>query len=312
MTFLPRMALVLFMSVCALTIANGQQLQCNPCGNNYGSVQVGASKEFTFQLTNSGSGALTIRSREKSNQNFFFHHFRLPITLQPGQSTSMLLDFVPATTGTITGTITLRSNSPNSPLRLAVSGTGTSLAGLGVSPSSLNFGNVTVGASTSLQLTLSAASQPVTISVAQVDSSEFTLPGFTPPITIAAGQSLAATVKFTPNASGTATGNLVLTSDAGNSPSTVPLIGVGVAVQPHSADLSWTPSKDSVIGYNVYRGVTKGGSYAKINPVLDSSTDYTDSTVSGGTTYYYVATAVDADGVESAYSNEVAVAIPSP
>jgi Cep192 domain 4 len=312
MTFLPRMALVLFVSVCPLAIANGQQLQCNPCGNNYGAVQIGASREFTFQLTNSGSSALTIKSRGRNTKNFFFRHFLLPVTLQPGQGTSVRVDFVPATTGTLAGTMTLRSNALNSPLRIAVSGTGTSASGLGISPTSLNFGNVTVGSSASQQLTLSAASSPVTISLAQVDSSEFTLPGFAPPITIAAGQSLAVTVKFTPNASGTATANLVLTSDAGNSPNTVPLTGVGVAVQPHSADLSWSASKDTVIGYNVYRGVTKGGSYVKINPVLDSSTNYTDSTVSGGTTYYYVATALDANGVESAYSNEVAVAIPSP
>ena len=312
MTFLPRMALALFVSVCPLAIAGAQQLQCNPCNNNYGPVQIGASREFTFQLTNSGSSALTIRTRGRNTQNFFFRHFRLPITLQPGQGTSLRVDFVPAATGTLTGTMTLRSNALNSPLRIAVSGTGTSPAGLGVSPTSLNFGNVTVGSSASLQLTLSAASGPVTISSAQVDSSEFTLPGFTVPVTIASGQSVGATVTFTPNASGTATANLVLTSDAGNSPNTVPATGVGVAVQPHSADLSWSASKDTVIGYNVYRGVTKGGSYTKINPVLDSSTDYTDNTVSAGTTYYYVATAVDADGVESAYSNEVAVAIPSP
>lgn len=312
MTFLPRMALTLFVSVCPLAIAAAQQLQCSPCGNNYGSVQIGASLAFTFQLTNSGSSALTIKTRRKNNKNFFFRHFPLPVTLQPGQSTAMAVDFVPATTGAITGTMTLLSDALNSPLRIAVSGTGTSPAGLGVSPTSLNFGNVTTGSSASLSLTLGASNGPVTISTAQTDSSEFTLSGLVLPTTIATGQSVGATVTFTPNASGTATANLVLTSDAGNSPSTVPLTGVGVAVQSHSADLSWSASKDMVIGYNVYRGMTKGGSYSKINPVLDSSTDYTDNTVSAGTTYYYVATAVDANGVESAYSNEVAVAIPSP
>jgi hypothetical protein len=153
---------------------------------------------------------------------------------------------------------------------------------------------------------------PVTISVAQINSSEFVLSGLALPKTIAAGQSATATVTFTPNASGTASANLVLTSDAANSPTTVPLTGVGVAPQAHSADLSWTASQDIVIGYNVYRGATTGGPYTRINPVLDASTSYTDSTVAAGVTYYYAATAEDSNGVESGYSNEVKVVIPTP
>jgi fibronectin type 3 domain-containing protein len=121
-----------------------------------------------------------------------------------------------------------------------------------------------------------------------------------------------ATIVFTPNVSGTASANLVFTSDAANSPNTVPLTGVGVAAGAHSTDLTWDPSQGVVIGYDVYRGTTKGGPYTQINPVLDASTNYTDSTVSAGATYYYVVTAVDANNMQSAYSNEVKVVIPSP
>jgi fibronectin type 3 domain-containing protein len=49
-----------------------------------------------------------------------------------------------------------------------------------------------------------------------------------------------------------------------------------------------------------------------INTSLDSSTNYTDSTVVSGTTYYYVTTEVNAQGQESGYSNVVKAAIPSP
>lgn len=226
----------------------------------------------------------------------------------------MRVNFAPSVTGNIAGTVTLISNALNPKLILNVSGTGVAgnVVSLGVSPSSLNFGNVTVGSSASLQLTLSASNGSVTISSAQVNSSEFTLPGFVLPKTIAAGQSVAVTVVFTPNASGTASANLTLTSNAANSPNTVPLTGTGVAAGPHSTDLSWSPSQDVVIGYNIYRGGTKGGPYTKINAVLDSSTNYTDSTVNAGATYYYVATSVDANNMESGYSNEVKVVIPTP
>jgi fibronectin type 3 domain-containing protein len=66
------------------------------------------------------------------------------------------------------------------------------------------------------------------------------------------------------------------------------------------------------VGYNVYRGNTSGGPYTEINPTLDPSTTYTDSTVLGGQTYYYVSTAVDSAGVESGFSNQVKATIPTP
>jgi hypothetical protein len=193
-------------------------------------------------------------------------------------------------------------------------GTGVAVNGasLGVSPSSLNFGSVTVGTSANLQLTLSASNGAVTISSAKVNSSEFAFLGLALPVTIGAGQSVTAKVVFTPSVSGTASANLTLTSDATNSPTTVPLTGVGVAPGAHSADLTWDASKDVVIGYNVYRGGTNGGPYSQINAILDSSTNYTDSAVKAGKTYYYVVTAVNAANQESAFSNQVKVIIPSP
>lgn len=90
------------------------------------------------------------------------------------------------------------------------------------------------------------------------------------------------------------------------------MTGTGVASKAHSADLTWNASQDVVIGYNVYRGGTKGGPYAKINPVLNATTNYTDSTVGAGATYYYVVTAVDSSYAESVNSNEAQITVPSP
>jgi fibronectin type 3 domain-containing protein len=49
-----------------------------------------------------------------------------------------------------------------------------------------------------------------------------------------------------------------------------------------------------------------------INSSLDGTTAYTDSTVVSGTTYYYVATAVDGSSKESGYSNQAPAVIPNP
>jgi fibronectin type 3 domain-containing protein len=47
-----------------------------------------------------------------------------------------------------------------------------------------------------------------------------------------------------------------------------------------------------------------------LNGNLVPAVSYTDPTVVNGTTYYYVTTAVDASGLESANSNEAVAVIP--
>src|SRR5882724_976318 len=165
MKSLPRMALALFLSAWPLSYAAAQRLQCNPCSNDYGQVQIGTSKQYSFQLTNTGTRSLTISRKRENGKDFSFSNFVLPITLQPGQGTQMGINFKPSVPWKTSGTITLISNALNPKLII------------GVSPSSLNFGSITVGLSTSLQWTLTASNGPVTISSAQVNSSEFTLPG---------------------------------------------------------------------------------------------------------------------------------------
>lgn len=81
----------------------------------------------------------------------------------------------------------------------------------------------------------------------------------------------------------------------------------------HSVDLNWIAStSSSVSGYKVYRSVTSGGPYTLLNAAPVTSIVYTDSTVSGGATYYYVVTAVDSSGNESIYSNEARAVVPTP
>jgi fibronectin type 3 domain-containing protein len=73
-------------------------------------------------------------------------------------------------------------------------------------------------------------------------------------------------------------------------------------------NLSWNASTSSNIsGYNIYRAVygTSCGNYGKINSVLNTSTIYTDSSVSDGVSYCYAATAVNSSDEESSYSNIV-------
>ena len=82
----------------------------------------------------------------------------------------------------------------------------------------------------------------------------------------------------------------------------------------HSVSLTWTASTSpNVTGYNVYRAATSVGPYTKLTSLPVAVTNYTDNAVLSGQTYYYVATAVDKDNNESAYSSPPAPAVvPSP
>ncbi len=88
------------------------------------------------------------------------------------------------------------------------------------------------------------------------------------------------------------------------------LSGTGVQPVTHMVSLSWTASTSTVTGYNVYRSTVSGGPYTKVNSSVVAATTYSDSAVQASTTYFYVITSVDAQGVESAYSNEVSVTVP--
>lgn len=79
----------------------------------------------------------------------------------------------------------------------------------------------------------------------------------------------------------------------------------------HSVLLSWTASTSPILtNYKVYRGTTSGGPYPVVT-TLGLVTHYTDSNIQNGQTYYYVSTAVDDTGAESAYSNEASAVIPN-
>jgi hypothetical protein len=280
---------------------------------NFGSVQVGSTETLSESLTNSGGFSVTITQASAGTGAFSLSGLGLPLTLTPGQSFTFGVDFTPTSSGSVGGTVSVASNASNPELQIVLAGTGNAAAGqLGVNPGALNFGSVVVGQSHSMTATLTATGSSVVVSSASAASSEFAVGGPSLPLTSPPGQSASFSVTFTPQSSGTASAGASFVSNATNSTTQVSLTGSGTPPPQHSVNLSWNPSTSGAAGYNVYRGGTSGGPYTEINPMLDPSTTYTDSTVLGGQTYYYVSTAVDSAGVESGFSNQVKATIPSP
>jgi fibronectin type 3 domain-containing protein len=126
------------------------------------------------------------------------------------------------------------------------------------------------------------------------------------------GQSETYTVNFDPKSAARDTGTFSIASNAPGSPMNIGLSGTGVTSPTnHSVALTWDRSSSTVVGYFVYRSSKPSGPYAKVNSAADASTSYSDSTVANGQVYYYVVTAVDSSNIESAYSNQASVTIPS-
>jgi hypothetical protein len=287
-------------------------LTANPSSLSFGSVQVSNSKTLSETLSNSGGTTVTLSQATVSGAGFSISGLTTPTQLTAGQSLTFTVVFAPKSAGSASGTVTVTSNAPNPTLAVSLSGTGAASGQLAVSPASLSFGNVTVGATKNLTSTLTASGASVTVSSATSNSSEFSLSGLSLPTTLTAGQSATFTVIFAPKASGSTSATISFASNASNTPPTIAASGTGMAPVQHSVTLSWQASSSMIAGYNVYRGTNSGGPYSILNTALIQPTDYTDDAVAAGQTYYYVVTAVDTQDLESVHSNQATAVVPTP
>jgi hypothetical protein len=284
----------------------------SPSGLNLGNVTVGTSQTQVLPVSNTGGSSLTISGLAVSGTGFSVSGVTFPYTLPAGGNANLSVKFAPTIAGPSSATLTISSNASDPSIAVSLSGSATtSTSTLGVTPGSMSFGTLTVGSSQSQEGSVTANGASVTLSAATSSNSEFAVSGLTLPVTIAAGQSVPFTLTFTPTGRGTASGKISFIS-SGSTLASETASGTGETIQ-HNVDLSWNASTStSVAGYNVYRSTTSGGPFGKINPALNPSMNYSDGTVQSGQTYYYVTTAVETNGVESSYSNQVKAVVPSP
>jgi hypothetical protein len=276
---------------------------------SFPAVATGSTSSQTITLQNGGTASVTISSAGVTGAGFSTSGLALPMSIAPGQSAAFNVVFTPSSAGNVTGSISLVSNAPISPLTISTSGSSIATSPLlSSSTSNLDFGSVLLGTSSSLGAILTnTGNANVTISSVLVNGAGFAVSGAGANTTLAPGQTAALNVAFAPSATGSVAGSIAIGSNAGTL--SIALAGSGAQPSSHSVALSWDPSTSVVVGYNVYR-VLANGTYAKINSAPVVLTDYTDTQVQSGQTYTYVVTAVDADNVESDYSDPVLATIP--
>jgi hypothetical protein len=273
------------------------QLLCTPASLRFGAIVAGQTEMLLVTVTNSGETSVTISGITTGNPEFTTSDISLPMVVLSGQSVDLSVSFTPSAAGATGGTIEFSSDASNPTLDLGVKGAGVNIEVVTASPSTVSFGQVAIGASSTVPVVLTNdRSRNVTVPALQTTGSGFSMSGPTLPLTLSTGQSVTVNVTFAPQAPGTDGGSLFVSGPA----LAVPLTGTGTAT-PYSVNLLWNSGSD-VAGYNVYRGASADGTYSKINSTLDSNTAYTDSTVVSGQTYYYAATSVNSNGQESSLS----------
>jgi hypothetical protein len=183
-----------------------------------------------------------------------------------------------------------------------------SQAALSINATSVAFGSVVLNSSATQTVTLkSTGTSAVTVNSAAVTGSGFTVSGSAFPVTLSPGQSVSLSVQFNPKSTGSASGQLTISSNATSNPKAViSLSGTGAT---HEVDLTWNAPSGSITGYHVYRTASGGSSFQLLSSYC-ADTSYADTTVQSGQAYDYIVKSVNASGVESAPSNKTSVQIP--
>ncbi len=151
-----------------------------------------------------------------------------------GGTCTIYITFTPSSLGAETGTFSLDDNATGSPHVIDVSGTGvTSATAVSLSPSSLTFGDVAVGSSSSPQTVTITNTGSQTLNISGISTTgDFSQTNTCGALlnSLGAGQSCSVSVTFTPTASGGRGGALSISDNAVGSPQTIPLTGTGDAV----------------------------------------------------------------------------------
>ncbi len=184
-----------------------------------------ASSAQIVTLSNPGTAALAISSIAASGD--FAETNTCGSTLAVGANCAISVIFTPTATGARTGTLTITDNAGGSPQTVALSGTGTEPL-LNIAPALLSFSNQLLNTTSGAQaVTLSntgTAAMTISLIAASGDFAENNNCG----ASLAINATCAISVTFKPSAEGARTGTLTITDNAGGSPQTVALSGIGI------------------------------------------------------------------------------------
>lgn len=122
---------------------------------SFGNVTLNTPTTQSVLLTSSGSAPLTISAASATGSGFTISSPSFPVTLNQGQTATLVVQFDPTTAGAATGAVTLATNTSAGSAAIALSGTGATSAALNALTCSSS--SITGAASDSCTVSLTAA-----------------------------------------------------------------------------------------------------------------------------------------------------------
>ncbi|MNR71694.1 hypothetical protein D3C71_23270 [compost metagenome] len=205
---------------------------------DFGDVLVSASKDGAVTLSNQGIDSITVGSPKLAAGPFSVKNNSCPGTLQAGAECSIALTANPSATGVASSTLEVSTTAGLKTATLAVRGTAGALT---LSPATLPAFPVTqVGQTrTSAAITVTNSGTATLTGLAFNPTSDFSTVDSTCGVDLAAGQSCAFMVRYSPSAPTPSTGAITLSADAPAKPVSMALSGTGAAQAATLSDVAF-------------------------------------------------------------------------
>lgn len=218
-------------------------------GGNFGDVCAGSVVDEVLTINNTSAfGTLKITNIASSVADFLTPDvIAYPLVVNPGDSIDVIIRFRPSSPGPKFGILSVFSNDPASPHKIAVSGDARSPRLSLVIANAGSFGRSCVGSFVDEPLILNNSGR-CTLSITNITSSsgDFLVPHVSSyPLTIAAGGSLPAPIRFQPTSFGPKSATITVISDDPAGPRAIAVSGEAPS------------GKLSVTGSTIFGGVKR-------------------------------------------------------
>jgi hypothetical protein len=215
-------------------------LDVTPRNLDFGSVNTGQSKDLTFAVKNNGGAGLS--AIVTGGSAAFTATPSSALSVAANSSQTVTVHFAPTAAGPQLATFTVATTDLSQTISVSVTGTGVSAppaSTLGVTPSSVDFGNVTTGQGKDLTLAVKNTGGASLTAIVSSSNPAFTV-NPSSSFTVGANSSVSVTVHFAPTSAGAQSASLKVATTDGAQSISVAASGTGVA--PPSTNISASPS----------------------------------------------------------------------
>jgi hypothetical protein len=255
-------------------------LTASPTSMTFTNILVGQNSSQSETIKNTGGASAQITAVTPSGTGFSVSGITLPVTLGAGQTVSFNVTFAPQSAGSFSGNVAVASDAQDPNLSIPLTGTAVTSGDLTASPTSISFGNETLGDATSQIVTLkNTGGENVTVTAASISGGGMSFSGLGLPLTLTPNQSTTFSVTFEPTVAGTVSGTMSLTV-SGSANIAIPLSGTGVTPATLTANPTSLTFTNVTVGQNSSQTETitnTGGTGAQITVVAASGTGFSVS-----------------------------------